>query len=73
MEQEQITEKDREKAEGCLKCPICSHARKKQKGLAYMFVKWVEGGICPSCKAYEKVYGRKAHEPIPDEQQAGQG
>ena len=35
----------------------------KQKGFAYWFVKKIEGGICPFCKAYEKVYGKKAHEP----------
>ncbi len=67
MNSEIITDKDRRKARICLKCPICSHARKKQKGIAYWFVKHVEGGICPSCKSYEKVYGRKAHEPIPEE------
>jgi len=60
-----ITEKDREKALGCTKCPVCQRARRKQKGLAFWFVKTVESGICPNCKAYEKVYGRKAHEPVP--------
>jgi hypothetical protein len=25
----------------------------------------IEGGMCPQCRAYEKVYGRKAHEPLP--------
>ena len=67
MDNESITEKDRLKAKICLNCPLCKRARKKQKGLAYWFVKKVEGGICPSCKAYEKVYGRKAYEPIPEE------
>jgi Zn ribbon nucleic-acid-binding protein len=62
---ETITEEDRKKAESCLNCPVCSHARKTQRGLAFWFVKNVEGGICPACQAYEKVYGRKAHEPIP--------
>ena len=59
-----ITEKERQMAKGCLDCPVCKHARKKQKGLAFLFVKYVEGGLCPNCKAYEKVYGRKAHEPL---------
>ena len=63
----EITEEDRKKAESCLSCPVCSHARKKQRGIAYWFVKHVEEGVCPSCQAYEKVYGRKAHEPIPDD------
>ncbi len=59
----EITDKDRKLAKLCLKCPVCKHARKKQKGIIYRLVKHLEGGICPACKAYEKVYGRKAHEP----------
>ena len=35
---------------------------------AYWFVKKIEGSVCPQCKAYEKVYGRKAHEPIPGQE-----
>jgi len=58
----EITDKDRKMAEQCLTCPVCKHARKKQKGIAYWFVKKIEGGICPFCKAYERVYGKKAHE-----------
>jgi hypothetical protein len=61
-----ITEEDRKNAEVCLSCPICSHARKTQRGIAYWFVKIVEGGFCSSCKAYERVYGRKAHESVPE-------
>jgi hypothetical protein len=68
MNDSAITEKDRKKAQGCLDCPVCNRARKKQKGLAYMFVKFLERGLCPNCKAYEKVYGRKAHEPIQGDQ-----
>jgi len=60
----EITEKDRERAKGCLNCPVCSHARKKQRGLAYWFVKNVENKFCPNCQAYEKVYGKKAHEKL---------
>ena len=62
-----ITEKDRAMAQQCLECPVCNRARKKQKGLAFWFVKTIEGFFCPFCRAYEKVYGRKAHEPIPAE------
>jgi len=62
---ETITEKDRKRAQQCLECSVCNSARKKQKGLAFWFVKVIEGSICPYCKAYEKVYGRKAHEPVP--------
>jgi len=64
MDSETITEKDQQLARSCLKCPVCAYARSRQKGLIFWFVKRVESGICPACKAYEKVYGRKAHEPI---------
>jgi len=59
-----ITEKDRKLAGQCMGCPICKRARRKQRGIAFWFVKHLEGGICPACKAYERVYGRKAHEPV---------
>ena len=59
----EITEKDRARARQCEECPLCRRARRKQRGLAFWFVKKIEGGICPMCKAYEKVHGRKAHEP----------
>lgn len=65
MEQPAITDKDREMARKCLECPVCSYARRKQRGLVYLLVRFVEGGVCPYCKAYERVYGRKAHEPLP--------
>jgi hypothetical protein len=55
-------------AKQCLTCPVCSRARKKQRGVAFFIVKHVEEGLCPFCKAYERVYGRKAHEPMPDEE-----
>lgn len=58
-----ITDNDRQLAAQCASCPVCRRARNKQKGLAFWFVKNVEGGVCPACQAYEKVYGRKAHEP----------
>lgn len=59
-----ISEKDRKMAKVCGICPVCSHARKKQKGAAFWFVKKIEGNFCPFCKAYERVYGRKAHQPV---------
>lgn len=59
-----ITEKDRQRAKQCLKCPVCNKARVNQKGFSFWFVKKIEGGVCPYCKAYEKVYGKKAHEPL---------
>ena len=58
-----ITDQDREMAQKCVECAICSRARRKRRGLAFLFVKYVEGGLCPYCQAYERVYGRKAHEP----------
>jgi len=65
MNEDNITEKDKEMAKRCVECPLCRRARKKQKGIAFWFVKTIEGSLCPYCKAYERVYGRKAHEPIP--------
>ena len=63
MTNQAICEKDRRMARRCLECPVCNHARRKQRGLAFYFVKKIEGSVCPFCKAYERVYGRKAHEP----------
>jgi len=67
MNDSTISDKDRARAQKCLECFVCKKAREKQKGFAFWFVKLIEGSICPYCKAYEKVYGRKAHEPIPEE------
>ena len=67
MPESNITGKDRKLAAACLSCPVCRRARKKQRGIAYLFVKYMERGVCPQCAAYEKVYGRKAHEPLSDE------
>jgi len=68
MESVEITEKDRKLAEQCRTCPLCKRARRKQRGLAFWFVKRLERGICPACKAYKKVYGREPHEPEPPEE-----
>ncbi len=62
MNSADVSEKDKQMAERCVECPVCTHARRKQRGFAYWFVKTIEGGICPYCAAYERVYGRKAHE-----------
>jgi uncharacterized protein CbrC (UPF0167 family) len=67
MTTDTITERDRAMARRCLECPVCGHARKTQKGLTFWFVRRVEGSVCPYCKAYERVYGRKAHEPARDQ------
>lgn len=60
-----ITDGDRKKAQMCVNCTVCRRARKDQRGFCFWFVKRLEGSICPACQAYEKVYGRKAHEPMP--------
>lgn len=51
----------------CVHCTLCHHARKRQRGLAFMLVCKVEERLCPFCRAYQRVYGRKAHEPMPEE------
>ena len=61
----EITDNDRRLAKICLNCPVCNYARRKQKGAVFWFVTRIESKYCPNCKAYEKVYGRKAHEPMP--------
>lgn len=60
--QKNISEKDKKLAQGCIDCPICKRARKKQRGIAYWFVKVVENKFCPNCQAYERVYNKKAHQ-----------
>lgn len=58
----EITAKDRELAQKCVTCPMCEKARRQQRGFAFWFVKTIEGSFCPYCQAYERVYGKKAHE-----------
>ena len=53
-------------AKVCGVCPVCIRARNKQRGLAYQFVKKVDRTLCPFCRAYEKVHGRKSYEPTSD-------
>lgn len=63
-EKPKVSEWDSKMAKFCVICPVCKHARKKQKGAAFLFVQKIEGSLCPFCRAYERVYGRKAHQPI---------
>ena len=65
MSDKTITDKDRSLAKQCMECDLCKKAREKQKGFVFWFVKWLDATICPACKAYEKVYGRKAYDPLP--------
>jgi hypothetical protein len=64
MEALPITDRDRILTKVCECCPICHHARRKQQGVAFRFVKTIENSICPFCQAYENVHGRKAHESV---------
>ena len=64
MSEAEITDRDRARAQRCVECPVCTRARRKQRGLTFWLVKRVESRLCPFCQAYEKVYGRKSHEPV---------
>lgn len=62
--EQNVSSADELKAKRCLDCPVCRQARKKQKGLAYWFVKHIEPKLnCPYCQAYERVFHKKAYEP----------
>jgi len=65
MKNRKISPKDRAMAKFCMNCIVCRHARKKQQGPAFWFVRKIEGDLCPFCRAYERVYNRKPHQPIP--------
>jgi hypothetical protein len=54
---------DKDLARVCVNCPVCRRARQQQFGAAFWLVKQVEAKLCPFCRAYERVYGRKAHQP----------
>jgi hypothetical protein len=62
MNETSVKRKDKQMAQRCVECTICKHARKKQRGIAYWFVKNIENRLRPYCAAYERVYGKKAHE-----------
>lgn len=64
MENVNASEKDLELARICLNCPCGKNARLEQKGFFYDIVKNFTEEVCPFCQAYERVYGRKAHEPV---------
>jgi hypothetical protein len=58
-----ISERTRALAQRSVNCVLCERARRRQAGLAFWLVKTFEG-LCPFCRAYEKVYGRKSHEAV---------
>ena len=62
MNKHDVTPLDRSLARICELCPVCRRARSTQEGIAFTIVKNVETAICPFCRAYERVHGRKAHE-----------
>jgi hypothetical protein len=53
---------DKALARVCANCLVCRRARQRQRGFAFWLVQHVEGRLCPFCRAYERVYGHKAHE-----------
>lgn len=53
---------DKALAKVCANCPVCRRARRRQHGLAFWLAKQVEIKLCPFCRAYERVYDRKAHQ-----------
>jgi hypothetical protein len=63
MSDAETTNLDRALARVCESCPVCRTARGNQQGMANRFVRRIEADICPFCRAYERVHGRKAHEP----------
>lgn len=65
MSSRSISKLDRALARVCRNCPVCRRARRQPAGLAARFVSRIERRLCPFCRAYERVYGRPAHEPIP--------
>lgn len=65
MTRRKPSELDRTLANVCRNCPVCRHARERQAGPAFWLVNRVERHLCPFCRAYERVYGRKAHEKTP--------
>lgn len=43
------------------RCPVCTRARKGNR-IAKIFVKYIDRKICSNCRAYERLYGKKAYE-----------
>jgi len=64
MDNIEVSNLDRTMAKVCETCPVCRSARRNQQGLANRFVRGVEEKVCPFCRAYERVHGRKAHEAV---------
>jgi uncharacterized protein CbrC (UPF0167 family) len=61
MSAREVSSFDKALARVCVNCSVCRHARQQQNGVAFWLVKRVETKLCPFCRAYERVYRRKAH------------
>ena len=59
-----VSEEDKRMAQRCLECPLCNYARRKQKGLVFRLVQYLEKKRCPYGMAYTRVYKREPHEPL---------
>ncbi len=51
-------------AQRSVHCVVCRRARRQQAGLAFWLVRTF-ARLCPFCRAYAVVYGRKSYEPEP--------
>ncbi len=60
-----LTKRDRVLSQVSAHCVVCNCARRQQRGLAYWLVSNLEN-LCPFCRAYARVFGRKSHEPLPE-------
>ncbi len=60
-----VSKLDRVLGQVSANCLVCNLARRRQRGLLFWLVKHVENRLCPFCRAYERVFGRKSHEPVP--------
>jgi hypothetical protein len=67
-EEARLREKDLKRVSFCLNtCPGCKIARKKQRGFWYQAVRASDDKLCPWCASYARVLGKRAYEPITEE------
>jgi len=64
MDTTPITDRDRAMAQNVSSAPSARAPPRTSAGVSYWFVKSSKR-ILPVLQAYEKVHGRKAHEPDP--------
>ncbi len=63
---QEITDQDRESAQECVECAFCRAERDRPHGIPLWFLNTVER-LCRYREGYEKVYGRKAHDTMADD------